>query len=245
MDTAIFGPIVWRLLEDVSHQWDVDSRIKPHTQSEKQTMIRFFNSLRYVLPCIHCRTHLAGHLQDNPFLPFLEQGKLLRWVYELHETVNIQTAKPTYNDIVQMNYASATGERVPLFGFAMLVKKLEVYSSGCTMPHILDLLYIICENLHISPQDMAPEEKYAWHVTFLNCLPTILEPVAALRPLATAWKAYVIDKHIVMEDVVIFLNGLSKKHLSLAECDSIASTLAKYKRATAEYLPDTTPWYGS
>jgi len=272
MDTWIWGPMVWRLLEDVSYEWDSQFRVidtlqslkRPKVvindkvingnvvhfmakQSDLDEMTLFLTSLAYVLPCIHCRGNYRRHLSAKPFESYLKSGRLLRWIFELHETVNEETLKQTFNERVQVNLKTKTDNS---FGFAILVKKLEVYSSSCTVQNLLDFLYIIAENLPVTPEDMTHEDKKTFHKVFLRMLPKVTERHPVLTHFSQTWQKQLVkleltESSIIQSDVsmVTFLNDLDRVRLIASECAAIPQMLQKFNKANAQYLPNVSHWY--
>jgi len=248
MDTWIWGPIAWRLLEDISYRWDIDQQINNHSKQEHADMTLFLQSLKYVLPCVHCRRHYGDNINKSPFEQKLRQGTLFRWIYELHELVNSDTLKQTYSDRVQVNLDPEF--KHPVMGFVALLKKLEVYSQNCSISNLIDLLYIISDNLYVIPQDMKRSDKIMWHIVFLQCLPKVIAKIPTLSNLSIEWKTNlknsgISEKDIVESDqsMVSFLNKLDRKNLTPQEPGSVAQTIKRYNKACANYVPDTKHWY--
>ena len=91
-----WGPRFW----DVLHLAAVGFSAEP-TPSEKLGFRMFFDSLRYVLPCPKCRASYETHLDTRGLLDadLLSRDTLFRWVFDLHNIVNITLNKPQVNFI--------------------------------------------------------------------------------------------------------------------------------------------------
>ena len=61
--------------------------------------------LRYVLPCEVCKKHFSQHIHHNPIETALHsKRKLVEWLIEVHNQVNISLNKPTmtYDQVIDL-----------------------------------------------------------------------------------------------------------------------------------------------
>ena len=85
MDTRFWGPDGWRLLHSIARGYPA----KP-TREEKDMYRLFFNSLKYVLPCIYCRMSLTQYTKELPLTDeyLTNPESLSKWIYLIHNKVN-------------------------------------------------------------------------------------------------------------------------------------------------------------
>jgi len=90
MVTSVWGPPLWHYLHTMSFNYP----IKP-TTADKKYYKNFILSLRYVLPCRHCRNNLTKNLKASPLTAANMKSReaFSRWVFKLHELVNTMLGK--------------------------------------------------------------------------------------------------------------------------------------------------------
>ena len=90
MVTSVWGPPLWHYLHTMSFNYP----IKP-TTADKKHYKKFMLSLRYVLPCRHCRNNLTKNLKASPLTTadMKSREAFSRWVFKLHELVNTMLGK--------------------------------------------------------------------------------------------------------------------------------------------------------
>ena len=90
MVTSVWGPPLWHYLHTMSFNYP----IKP-TTADKKHYKNFILSLRYVLPCRHCRNNLTKNLKASPLTAANMKSReaFSRWVFKLHELVNTMLGK--------------------------------------------------------------------------------------------------------------------------------------------------------
>jgi hypothetical protein len=64
------------------------------TKDEQEGIRAFYESLRVVIPCPHCRNHYTQALSSMP-IRLQSRADLIEWVYEIHNYVNQQLGKPS------------------------------------------------------------------------------------------------------------------------------------------------------
>lgn len=91
LNPEYWGPKFW----DVLHLAAVGYSTTP-TPAEKLGFRMFFDSLRYVLPCQKCRGSYETYLNTRGIQDSDLQSRdsLFRWVFELHNSVNLNLNKP-------------------------------------------------------------------------------------------------------------------------------------------------------
>jgi hypothetical protein len=90
MVTSVWGPPLWHYLHTMSFNYP----IKP-TTADKKYYKNFILSLRYVLPCRHCRDNLTKNFKASPLTAanIKSREAFSRWVFKLHELVNTMLGK--------------------------------------------------------------------------------------------------------------------------------------------------------
>jgi hypothetical protein len=89
MQPAAWGPPLWFFLHTMSHNFP------ENPTPEIKAMYRdFFVSLGHVLPCKHCRDSYQAITRDLDLNVFKSRRSLSRWVYDLHNTINLKLRKP-------------------------------------------------------------------------------------------------------------------------------------------------------
>jgi hypothetical protein len=100
MEPNIWGKHAWIFLHSVSMNYPDN----PSNQDRKNYK-DFFENLKYVLPCEVCKKHFTQHIYHNPIEPALHsKRKLVEWVIEVHNQVNITLNKPTmtYDQVIDL-----------------------------------------------------------------------------------------------------------------------------------------------
>jgi len=90
MVTSVWGPPLWHYLHTMSFNYP----IKP-TPADKKHYKNFILSMRYVLPCRHCRDNLIKNFKALPLTSAAMKNRrtFSRWVFKLHELVNTMLGK--------------------------------------------------------------------------------------------------------------------------------------------------------
>ena len=93
MEPNIWGKHAWIFLHSVSMNYPDNP-----SNNDRKNYKDFFENLRYVLPCEVCKKHFSQHIQSNSIVSALHsKKKLVEWVIEVHNQVNISLNKPTMN----------------------------------------------------------------------------------------------------------------------------------------------------
>lgn len=138
MDTKVWGPLVWRLLEDVA--WAVDSQLQPLSQDAGNLVLNFFYALTGALPCMYCRQSYSKFFEENPIGPAVLGRQLLHWVWELHEMVNNKL------DQQARDAGSECGVTRHL-PFEKLRKRMEAWTQAAPATVVWDVLFLMVYNM--------------------------------------------------------------------------------------------------
>jgi len=91
MDPNIWGPGAWTLLHSITFNFPENP-----TQQDKNEYADFFYALANVLPCSVCQNNLKKNMDKIPIKFYLDsKEKLSKWLFEIHNLVNIETKKKT------------------------------------------------------------------------------------------------------------------------------------------------------
>ena len=90
MMTYIWGPSLWHSLHTMSFNYPV----KP-TNQQKNEYLKFFKSLKDVLPCKYCRQNYTENIKVIKLnkSTMKNRNTLSRWLYNLHNHINKQLGK--------------------------------------------------------------------------------------------------------------------------------------------------------
>lgn len=86
--TAVWGRHTWVFLHAVAASYPE----RPSEEDRRRARV-FFGSLRWALPCGHCREEYAETLRKHP-VDTRSREALERWVWECHSGVNRRLGKP-------------------------------------------------------------------------------------------------------------------------------------------------------
>ena len=90
MGPSVWGPIFWTMM----HITTLGYPDAP-TEQERQAAIDFFESLRYTIPCPICKQHYSDNITESPVRnAVVSKQALIRWLFNIHNKVNIQLNKP-------------------------------------------------------------------------------------------------------------------------------------------------------
>ena len=124
LNPEYWGPKFW----DVLHLAAVGYSTTP-TPAEKLGFRMFFDSLRYVLPCQKCRGSYETYLNTRGIRDSDLQSRdsLFRWVFELHNSVNLNLDKP-------MNRRSLEDLQRQYYPLTILPGPIKPLSTGPLVP---------------------------------------------------------------------------------------------------------------
>jgi len=96
LNPEFWGPRFWEVLHLVAVGYSATP-----TPSEKLGFRMFFDSLRYILPCPKCRASYEKYLFSRKLSEedMSSRDKLFNWVYELHNSVNLNLKKAPFQTL--------------------------------------------------------------------------------------------------------------------------------------------------
>ena len=91
MRPDIWGKHGWFFLHSITLNYSTCP-----TVDEKKNIKNFFNNVGNVLPCEKCQYHYKKHIEKHPLTNQIlnSKDKLVRWLFDIHNEVNILTGKP-------------------------------------------------------------------------------------------------------------------------------------------------------
>lgn len=76
------------------------------TYEDKLVVKSHFDNLKYLLPCANCRGHYAQYITSYPLSDNIlsSRYKLIKWLVDLHNSVNKRTGKREYSleEVIKM-----------------------------------------------------------------------------------------------------------------------------------------------
>lgn len=102
----IWGPALWKILHSTA-EWIGTKKLHRLPQEEMRIWIGLLNSLRYSLPCPHCKKHYTSYLSSKPIVSF-DKDTIRLWLFDLHQEVNQRNQKNT--DITYESLSNHYGE---------------------------------------------------------------------------------------------------------------------------------------
>lgn len=204
MDPAVWGPTTWRLVLTASFRLPRDR------------CLAMFDSLRYILPCVHCRRSYRAYLQQLP-------PKMA-----IREKDDRSAARFAWTIKDHVNGKLGTGHTLP---FSVLCERHEVFSSPVSRMDVADLLCCMAMQVEDGSQVEALE-TFAGVLRDLlaSCgepaLPHLQLPLAeAHRSPATLWLHFMKVRNGLCTEVG-------------APCLNREAMIARYRR---EAKPEPTP----
>ena len=98
-----WGPITWYFFHTLSfHIYGAKFN------EEKYFIIKLLKDICSILPCPYCKEHANYYIKNNPVENCNTQMDLIMYLFNFHNTVNLQTGKDAFNyDIFIKKYRSA------------------------------------------------------------------------------------------------------------------------------------------
>lgn len=158
MHSKIWGPFCWHIMHIVTYNYPIEP-----TEKHKNTIKKFFTSLRYILPCIICRQHYSKKLVQHPITRFYnDKRKLIEWCINMHNEVNRIFKRRSYSvqdsDKLYLHKGKVNYCHYKIFKFIELMvitcpkkvdsKKLEIGYIQCfnTLTELIPCRH--CRNLY-------------------------------------------------------------------------------------------------
>lgn len=200
MDTRFWGPSGWKLLHTITFLYP----IKP-TQTEKEVMFQFFETIPYILPCKYCRHSLSCYYEkDPPAAAVKGRSEVTQWLWRIHNQVNNKLRAQNLNPAPNPSFESVRSL------YMNTLKDSDTYA--CYLPTFWDFLFAVAYNhpketrYTSKPMPKCPEAaascrapesernkwntlpytvRRIWYRKFWNLLPKVLGGEA----LPAAWQA--------------------------------------------------------
>ena len=161
MDTRFWGPDGWLLLHSIAQNYPNNP-----TKDDKETYSYFFNSLKYVLPCIYCRRSLEEYTIKLPINSFLSsKQKLTFWLYQIHNMVNKKLRDQGLNNKVDPNFKEI------YLRYQNFV--IEINDNRCVNMPGWDFIYSLVFNYPNSYKELSMD-RYVNYAIFLKLLFKVL-----------------------------------------------------------------------
>jgi hypothetical protein len=178
MNTWIWGPPKWKFLHTLS--FAVEARV------HASTIALFLNTMQFVLPCKYCRQSYAAFVSElqsksrRSLTEVISQGKLAKWMYDLHDKVNGKLDQQLVQQTVkEQRLRTTVTEQMALcrkrqITFECLSKRFLLRPVAYCDADIWEFLHIFALNMDLTKQDVDAQTKEQWKV-FLTLLPRMLQ----------------------------------------------------------------------
>lgn len=130
MLTSVWGPSMWHSLHTISFNYPVYPN-----RTQKKYYKRFMETLKYTLPCRHCRENFTINLKKRPITMRVmkDRESFSRYVYELHENINHllnKTSGLSYEQVRERyeHFRARCAKTIPI------ARKTRKKHKGCTIP---------------------------------------------------------------------------------------------------------------
>ncbi len=154
MDPKIWGGKLWNFIYDIC--WLLETKGPRLPQKTKTSSNIFFQSLRYLLPCVYCRESYEDYFTKLSGAPPNGKGAL-RWAYDLKNMVNkklkTKDSPPTYE---------------------CFERRMKTWSSASNANDLWDILGVFILNCIRNSKDISTCEKKSAFQLMLWTLPDLL-----------------------------------------------------------------------
>jgi hypothetical protein len=100
INPSLWGPHGWKIMHYITISYPDNP-----TKEDKDKILKFFMAIKDVLPCENCRVHFSMNLQKYPLSDDILscKYKLINWLKDIHNEVNIRTGKKiyTYDELIK------------------------------------------------------------------------------------------------------------------------------------------------
>lgn len=123
MNPSVWGPQLWRIIADITYHSDQ----LDYTDSKKsqKNVISWLESLKYLLPCVHCRESYTKYVNNFPPTKSVYSGCLLSWSWVIHELVNDKLKK---------------ADRIP---YDMYVRRMNAWTRAASPTEVVDFMWVL------------------------------------------------------------------------------------------------------
>lgn len=161
MDTKYWGPSGHKLLHSIAYCYSFNGY---EENIPKSKLISFFNSIKYVLPCIYCRRSYSQYIKDIPLKQFLEKNNnnFFKWIYLIHNKIN--------NKLREQGYLSKKNPK-----YSTILSKYKDYVKKIKKCAIMgwDFLYSIIFDYPQYSFEIS-KSRYNGYITFFTNLQYLL-----------------------------------------------------------------------
>src|SRR3990167_988983 len=203
MDTCFWGPDGWKLSHSIVHMFPNNP-----SNDDKLYYYLFFESFKYILPCIYCRRSFSEYTQKHPIINCLKnKDSLTKWLYDIHNMVNDKLRKQGYNTKQDPSYDNICQY------YDNYINDIN-YNDCINMPG-WDFLYCIFYNYPDDvnepkklPKDYSVVERHPHYIIFLNSLIYVLP----FKKVKNILNKYSLDKLIInkKDDFMKLIHDLEK-----------------------------------
>ncbi len=113
MSPDVWGPIFWQTMHIVSLGYNPEP-----SKQEQEDAIKFYTSLKTMLPCGICRAHYSEFLREMPVEQAVgSRDDLIYWVFRLHNKVNNNLGKRefTFEEYIRTMRNLAASDKAHIF----------------------------------------------------------------------------------------------------------------------------------
>ena len=147
MNNFFWGNLMWKLMHLVAYS------IPPNLPIEHLHLYHnFYNNIVNVIPCIICKIEYNGLLHSQPITNLKNRDDFIRWVNNIHNTVNSRLGKVYYsledsNEVfINKNYFFDMREFLTTFSeIALDFNDLSFYSHYYNLVKLLAIIHPINE----------------------------------------------------------------------------------------------------
>lgn len=155
MDTNFWGPSGHKLNHSIAYCYTFglyDEEIP------ENIITSFFNSEKYILPCIYCRRSYSKYIKE---LPIKKSKNIFKWIYRIHNKINDKLRKQGY-----------LNEKNPSYDYILKKYKRFVKKINCNMIGWNFLYSIVFEYPQYDFE--LSQSRYNGYVTFFTNLKYLL-----------------------------------------------------------------------
>lgn len=202
MDPVVWGPLAWNLMFDVARAVDAIRDVSTRKRV-KADLSMFFESLRYTLPCLYCRQSYRAFC-DGARFECKRDASALRWVWLLHNRVNLKLDKQQFSQCA-------------------LARRATTWSMAASPQNVWDYLFLMALNYPETPQAKTYAEKRDGYTAFFLLLPSLLRHVPHLVAVGQALDGVVLPRErTALLHQQTLLNALYRRYRAWYEICPIA-----------------------
>ena len=94
-DAGQWGPILWTVLHGLSVKRTSLDSYQLRTLKTKWKLL--LETLPNIIPCQECKDHVLAYIKNNSYMGINSEEDFSNWLYQLHEDVNRQLGKPSFD----------------------------------------------------------------------------------------------------------------------------------------------------